>query len=406
MLKEKLSPGSLALVEEAEKIAANVVAPCAEQWDRDNRFPNELFAALREAGLTATCVPREQGGLGIGPDTDDPLPVWLITKTLAAADSASCHCQQVHTNMTHTVALLGTPEQRERFLRPVIEGGAVFGGWGSEQNGQPPSGPRGKFTLAHRRAGGWELSGTKFYSTNAGAAKYAIVFAMPDDVPNPMSQMLLCAVDCESPGVKVHPQWWDRATGMRATVSHEVEFDRVFVRDDDIIGAPGAYWPQQLQARYLPQFSANFQGVGNHFFNYAVKYLRERRRTGDSFIQLHMAEAQVLLTSAELMLGQTAELYRQRRYPQAFDFSRMLRAYSQSAVQRVIDLIQACCGSSIYMEPGPISRMLRDWQFYCRHENLELILTAVGRSIFELGGEAGPEAFGFGGQSMRGPRSA
>jgi alkylation response protein AidB-like acyl-CoA dehydrogenase len=406
MLKERLSLDSLALVDKAEKIAAQVVAPCAEKWDRDNRFPDELFAALREAGLNATCVPRELGGLGIGPDTDDPLPVWLITKTLAAADSASCHCQQVHTNMTHTVALLGTAEQKERFLRPVVENGAIFGGWGSEQNGQPPSGPRGKFTLARRRPGGWELSGRKYYSTNAGAAKYAIVFAMPDEVPNPMSEMLLCAVDCESPGVKVRPQWWDGATGMRATVSHEVEFDRVFVGDEAIIGPPGAYWPQQIQARYLPQFSANFQGVGTHFFDYAVNYLRERRRTGDPFIHVHLAEAKVLLTSAELMLGETAELYRQRNYPKAFDFSRMLRAYSQEAVQRVIDLVQACCGSSIYMEPGPVSRMLRDWQFYCRHENLELILGAVGRSIFELGGDAGPEAFGFARQSPRPPKAS
>ena len=140
------------------------------------------------------CVFRARcGGLGIGPDTDDPLPVWLVTRALASADSASCHCQQVHTNMTHTVALLGTPEQKERFLRPVVEAGAIFGGWGSEQNGQPPAGERPAFTVAHRVSGGWELSGRKFYSTNAGAAKFAIVFAFPDNVANPMSQLLLCA---------------------------------------------------------------------------------------------------------------------------------------------------------------------------------------------------------------------
>ncbi len=401
MLKEKLSAPSLKLVETAERIGAEVIAPNAETWDRENRFPHELFGALHRAKLDAMCVPRELGGLGIGPDTDDPLPVWLVTRALASADSASCHSQQVHTNMTHTVALLGTPEQKERFLRPVVEAGAIFGGWGSEQNGQPPAGERSAFTVAHRVSGGWELSGRKFYSTNAGAAKFAIVFAFPDNVANPMSQLLLCAVDCESRGVKVQPRWWDQATGMRATVSHEVDFERVFVADDAVIGSPGSYWTSQVQARYLPQFSSNFQGVGAHLFEYAVKYLRDRRRTADAFIQHHLAEAKVTLVTAELLLAETAELYRTRRYPQAFDYSRMLRAYSQTAVQRVVDLVQASCGSSIYMEPSPISRIMRDWQFYCRHENLDLILTAVGRTIFDLGGEGSPEAFGFGGQRDR-----
>ena len=198
------------------------------------------------------------------------LPVWMVTRALTSADSASCHAQQVHTNMTHTVALLGTPQ--------------------------------------------------------------------------PMSQLLLCAVDCEGTGVKVQPRWRDQATGMRATVSHQVDFDRVFVADDAVIGPPGSYWTSQVQARYLPQFSSNFQGVGAHLFDYAVNYLRERRRTSDPYIQHHLAEAKVMLVTAELLLGETAQLYRTRRYPEAFDHSRMLRAYSQMAVQRVIDLIQAACG--------------------------------------------------------------
>ena len=117
---------------------------------------------------------------------------------------------------------------------------------------------------------------------------------------------------------------------MRATVSHQVDFDRVLVADDAVIGPPGCYWTSQVQARYLPQFSSNFQGVGAHLFEYAVKYLRERRRTSDAFIQHHLAEAKVMLVTAELLLGETAELYRTRRYPHAFDYSRMLRAYSQS----------------------------------------------------------------------------
>lgn len=207
MLKDELSENSLVLVEEAERIAREVVTLNAETWDRENRFPHELFAALQRAGLNAMCVPKECGGLGIGPDTDDPLPVWLVTKTLASADSAGCHSQQVHTNMTHTIALLGTDQQKQRFLRPVAEAGAIFGGWGAEQNGRPRSDGRAAFTAARRVAGGYEITGDKFYATNAGAAKFAIVFAVPENSANPGGELLLCAVDCGAPGVTVAPRW-------------------------------------------------------------------------------------------------------------------------------------------------------------------------------------------------------
>lgn len=250
--------------------------------------------------------------------------------------------------------------------------------------------------MAHRVDGGYELTGRKFYSTNAGAAKYGLVFAYPDDVDNPLDHLMLLAVDCEGPGVHVHEAWWDAATGMRSTGSHEVEFDRAFVDDESVIGPPGAYWTRQVQARYLPQFSSNFQGVGAHMFDHAMRYITERRRTKSDFTQRYMAEARIQLTAAELMLGRAADLYRERRMTEAYDASRMVRAFSEFAVRRVIELVQASCGSSFYMGQGEMERVLRDWQFYSRHENVDLILRALGRSEFGLGGEGTAAAFGFG----------
>lgn len=401
MIEDMLSRESRTLLESVERIAQEVSGNWAPVWDRENRFPTELFAALHEKRLNALTVPKEYGGLGLGPDAEDPLPVWLATRALASVDSASCHAFQVHTNMVHAVALLGTAEQKERFLRPVVEENAVLGGWGSEQNGEPAKGGAPAFTKAHRVEGGYRISGKKFYSTNAGAARFAIVFAYPDDVENPFSHLLLCMVDCRDPGVKVHEKWWDQATGMRATVSHEVELENVFVPDDWIIGTPGSYWTQEVQARYLPQFSANFQGVGRHVYQYGKRYLLDRRRFDNPLVQQRMGEAKLYLTAAELMLGETAAQYRAGNYPHAFHLSRQLRAYSELSMRRVLDLVQACCGASLYMHPHPIERMLRDWEFYSRHENVDLILGAIAKTEFGTqSGPQGPEAFGFGRESV------
>ena len=57
MLTEQLSPQSRAFVETAEQIAREVVEPLAETWDRENRFPHELFAALRTKQPSLSMTP-------------------------------------------------------------------------------------------------------------------------------------------------------------------------------------------------------------------------------------------------------------------------------------------------------------------------------------------------------------
>lgn len=391
---------SSAVLAAARDIAERVSVPLAATWDGENRFPAELFAALHEAGLDAMSVPRRLGGLEIGPDTADPLTMWLVLRTLATADSASTHCVQVHSNTVHAVRLLGTPEQHDRYLGPVASDGAVFGFWGSEQDGRPEAHGRG-FTTAKRVAGGWELTGKKYYSTNARAARFAVVFAFPEGATDPLGEMMLCIVDCTSDGVIVNPSWWDSATGMRATVSDEVLLEDVFIPDDAVLGSAGAYWQQQVQARYLPAFSSNFQGVGSHLLTYGMDYVRSRGRHENPTLRRYLGEARLHLVNADLLLRHTADLYASGNLPQAFHHSRMLRSYSELATRRVLELVQASCGASIYFREHPLERMLRDWNFFSRHENIDLILEAVGTHEFGLGGGGSPEDFGFGNDHFR-----
>ncbi|MPY94762.1 MAG: hypothetical protein GEV08_17380 [Acidimicrobiia bacterium] len=384
---------------DAAAVAAEVSAPRAATWDRDNAFPAELFAALHEVGLDAMTVPYHLGGLGLGPDAPepDPLTVWLVTRALAGADSASSHAVQVHTNAVHCLAMLGTDEQQERYLRPVVEEGAVFGFWGSEQSGAPAGSGDGRprFTVARRVEGGWLLSGRKFYSTNARGARYGIVFAVPEGARNAMADLLLFVVDCRGEGVNVAREWWDRATGMRATTSDEVVLDGVFVPDHGVIGEPGAYWSHNVQARYLPQFSANFQGVGRHFVDHASRYVSDRGRSGEVEARRRIGEANVQLASADALLCKVAELYEARDLPAAYHHSRMLRSFSQLAVERVIRLTLDACGASVHFDVHPFSRMLRDWESYSRHERLDLLLEALGGEDLSGTIAAGPAAFGF-----------
>ncbi|HEY6320620.1 MAG TPA: acyl-CoA dehydrogenase family protein, partial [Thermoanaerobaculia bacterium] len=75
-----------ALVERVAELARERLAPRAAHYDRTASFPAEDFADLFAAGLLAATVPREHGGLGVGPLRGDAFTLWMMTKELAKAD--------------------------------------------------------------------------------------------------------------------------------------------------------------------------------------------------------------------------------------------------------------------------------------------------------------------------------
>src|SRR5436190_19092144 len=102
----------------ARDFARERIEPHAAEWDREHRFPRELFAQLAELGLVGVCVPEEYGGAGA-----DFLSYALVLEELSRADAGVGVTVAVHTSAT-TLPILafGTDEQRSRFVPPLARG--------------------------------------------------------------------------------------------------------------------------------------------------------------------------------------------------------------------------------------------------------------------------------------------
>src|SRR3982751_4770355 len=102
----------------ARDFAAERIEPHAADWDREHRFPRELFAALAELGLLGVCVPEEYGGAGA-----DFLSYILMLEELSRADAGVGVTVAVHTSaVTLPLLTFGTEEQRARFVPPLARG--------------------------------------------------------------------------------------------------------------------------------------------------------------------------------------------------------------------------------------------------------------------------------------------
>src|SRR5204863_512790 len=98
--------------------AAEKIEPYAAEWDRDHRFPRELFAELAELGLMGACVPEEYGGAGA-----DGVSYVLVLEELSRADAGVGVTVAVHTSaVTLPILAWGTDEQKARFVPPLARG--------------------------------------------------------------------------------------------------------------------------------------------------------------------------------------------------------------------------------------------------------------------------------------------
>ena len=79
-------------------MAREKCAPRAAHYDQTATFPAEDFDDLFTAGLHAPAVPREYGGLGLGPYREDVFTLWMMTKELAMADLSLARCWEGHVN--------------------------------------------------------------------------------------------------------------------------------------------------------------------------------------------------------------------------------------------------------------------------------------------------------------------
>ena len=148
--------------------------PHAADWDREHRFPQDVFRKLADLGLMGVCVPEEDGGAGA-----DFISYVLVLEELSRADAGVGVTVAVHTSAcTLPILAFGTDEQRRRFVPPLARGETL----GAFALTEPDSGSDAGAlrTTAAPEGHGWRLRGTKQWITNGSHAGTFLVFARTD----------------------------------------------------------------------------------------------------------------------------------------------------------------------------------------------------------------------------------
>jgi alkylation response protein AidB-like acyl-CoA dehydrogenase len=330
----------------ARRFGQEEIAPHAAAWDREHRFPHEVFARLGELGLMGACVPVEHGGAGA-----DFLSYVLALEELARADAGVAVTVAVHTSAA-TLPLLahGMPEQVERLVPPLAQGIEL----GAFALTEPEVGSDAAALRTRADADG-RISGAKQFITTGSHAHTLLVFARdPDD------RISAYVVKRPTPGLTVSKE--EEKLGLNSSSTAALSLDAVV---GERLGPAGAGMSIALGTLDGGRIGIAAQAVGiaQAALDAATAYAKERNAFGRPIgahgqIQGKLADMQTEIEAARALTWRAARL-KQAGKPHTVEGAQAKLFASAVARRQTGEAIQVLGGYG-YTKDYPVERYYRD----------------------------------------------
>jgi butyryl-CoA dehydrogenase/acyl-CoA dehydrogenase len=293
------------VVETAERVARDTLAPRAAHYDDRARNPVESWRDLWRVGLLAGTIPASHGGLGL-----DTATYISVIRVLARACASTAMTVHMHSTVMRFIDALGTVAQKRRYFDEVVRHGKLFGSWGSE-----PAVSLSRTLLmetAIRHDGdGYVIDGVKHFCTMALGAAHYMVWCALDGGTDMAKSLQLALVPADSPGIATDGKW--DTLGMRATFSPSVTFAGVRVPEDGMLGDPGAAVQAGVIESFALGYAAVYLGIAESALAFALEYATKRivkpenmAVAADPAVQRHVGELAAHLDAAGLVLADSA----------------------------------------------------------------------------------------------------
>ena len=365
------TPEQQRLIERVNQLVCERIGPRAAEYDRDLAAPvDELYDLFRECCLLAN-LDNRRGGLGYGLYGQDPLSFFLLDEHLAYGNPSTAHCFQVHNNALMMIDAMASDEQIQRWIEPTIQRGALIPGAGAEPHGSPP-------TTAKRVKGGYRVSGTKHYVTNASLAEWLWIGRVISDSH---SKPIMFMLHRDTPGLTIDAAVW-RPTGMRACISPWLYLADCFVPEENLLGRPGQFLDENWMGKINFAFTANYLGSARAIYDWALNYVRERRGGSDSYRQLRFGELKSLLDASRLTLYTAVRMFKNNP-DLAMIAAHEAKWMAKETLNKIMWSAAEACGSTALFQKHPLERFYRDMHLHMMHGRHDIAAEIVGAA--ELG---------------------
>jgi hypothetical protein len=360
----------LAIRDLTRRFVRTEILPNILQWDEDEAVPAHVWRRIGELGLHGICAPTEWGG------SDSGVVAWsMMVEELAYGDCAIAN-QVGGVSFPYVAKLLqfGTHKQKEKFLRPVVEGKYYIALLLSEPHaGSDLSNLR---TRAAHNGDRWTINGHKVFITGGSSAGAGILLANadPDLGKNGLTTFL---VRPGMPGYSVIRR--EKKLGHRVIDICQIALDGLELTDDDVLGAVGSGYKIILEGLDTNRVGVAAQAVGvaQAAYDNALAYAKERHSFGQPIIEhqaigFRLAEMATRIEAARQLYLHAARL-KEQGHARLKEAS-MAKLFAAETAEWVCSNALQIFGGAGYLQGSMVEKLYRDQRVLQIYEGTNEVL--------------------------------